>query len=155
MSLAKSFTEEQIATVQSWADEGDGLSEIQRKLGSEMDIKVTYMELRFLIDDLGVKLKEDKPEEPEEPASEEEETELVDELPSGDGAKVSISALQRPGALISGSVTFSGGEEADWWLDQMGQLGMNPKTEGFRPNQEQMMSFQQELKKAVEERGGI
>ena len=51
------------------------------------------------------------------------------------------------------NATFAGGEEAEWWLDQMGQLSMNPKSEGFRPNQEQMMSFQKELQKAVQDKG--
>lgn len=155
MSLAKSFTEEQIATVQTWADNGDGLSEIQRKLDSEMEVKVTYMELRFLMDDLGVKLQDPTPPKEVEPEADEPEEEAVaaEDLPTGNDAVVSISALQRPGALISGSVTFAGGAEAEWWLDQMGQLGMNPKTEGFRPNQEQMVAFQKELQKAVQNKG--
>jgi hypothetical protein len=156
MSLAKTFTEEQIATVQSWADDGDGLSEIQKKLLSEMEVRVTYMELRFLIDDIGVKLKEEPQEDTEEnkDIEDEPESDLLSEgeLPAGDGVKVTISALQRPGALISGNATFAGGE-AEWWLDQMGQLSMDPKTEGFRPNQQQMMSFQKELQKAVEKKG--
>ena len=159
MSLAKSFSDEQKATVQSWADAGDSLSDIQKKLASEMEVKVTYMELRFLIDDLGVKMKEDEPEE--EAADEPElvdadDSEFLgeeDELPTGDSVKVAISALQRPGALISGTATFAGGEEAEWWLDQMGQLGMSCKNKDFRPNQEQMMAFQQELQKAVQQQG--
>jgi hypothetical protein len=157
MSLAKEFTDEQIATVQSWADDGDGLSEIQKKLQNEMEVKVTYMELRFLIDDLGVKLKEEDPPESKEEDSSGDETKSEFSpdapLPGGNDVRVTISALQRPGALISGNATFAGGEEAEWWLDQMGQLGMNPKTDGFRPNQEQMVSFQKELQKAVEAKG--
>lgn len=160
MSLAKQFSEEQVATVQSWADDGDGLSDIQKKLSTEMDIKVTYMELRFLLDDLGVSLKETPkpdPEEEEEPAS---ESDLLSEsdsndVPTGDGVRISISSVQRPGALISGVATFAGGQQVEWWLDQMGQLGMNPKDEDFRPSQEQMMSFQRELQKTVQEKGGF
>lgn len=152
MSLSKSFTAEKIATVQSWADAGDGLSEIQRKLNSEMQVKVTYMELRFLIDDLGVKLKEETPE-PEEAADDEEEDVLDDSLPTGSEARVTISALQRPGALISGNATFAEGNTAEWWLDQNGQLGMTPKTVGFRPNPEQMRAFQKELQQLVQKRG--
>lgn len=158
MSLAKQFSEEQVATVQSWADDGDGLSDIQKKLSTEMDIKVTYMELRFLLDDLGVSLKETpKPDPEEEPAS---ESDLLSEsdsndVPTGDGVRISISSVQRPGALISGVATFAGGQQVEWWLDQMGQLGMNPKDEDFRPSQEQMMSFQRELQKTVQEKGGF
>ena len=46
--------------VSQWIEEGLKLSEIQDKLAAEEGIKLTYMEVRFLIDDLGVKLK-DKP----------------------------------------------------------------------------------------------
>lgn len=153
MSLAKSFTEEQIKTVQSWADLGDNLSEIQKKLASEMDVKVTYMELRFLLDDLRVKLKEDEVEETTEEDSEEDPPESPEAGPQGDEVQVTISALQRPGALISGSASFAGGETAEWWLDQTGQLGMKAQNESFRPNQEQMMAFQKELQQAVQSKG--
>lgn len=160
MSSAKSLSDEQIAMIQSWADSGDGLSEIQKKLDSEMNVKVTYLELRFLIDDLGVKLPEIEPEVEDsgEDSGEEEAEPLDDDVEtaaSGDDAVVSISALQRPGALISGTVSFAGGETAEWWLDQMGQLGMNPKNEDFRPNEKQMMSFQKELQRVVQEKGGL
>lgn len=153
MSLSKSFTAEKIATVQSWADAGDGLSEIQRKLNSEMQVKVTYMELRFLIDDLGVKLKEEIPEPEKAVDDEENEDDLDETVPTGNEAVVSISALQRPGALLSGTVTFAEGNNAEWWLDQNGQLGMSPKTPDFRPNPEQMRAFQKELQKLVQKRG--
>lgn len=160
MSLAKDFSDEQIAMIQSWADEGDGLSEIQKKLDSEMEVKVTYLELRFLIDDLGVKIPEIQPEveDEDETVSEDDDTdseEEVEKVASGDDAVVSISALQRPGALISGTVAFAGGESAEWWLDQMGQLGMNPKNEDFRPSEAQMISFQKELQRTVQEKGGL
>ena len=160
MSLAKEFSEEQVATVQSWTDEGAGLSDIQKKLSAEMDIKVTYMELRFLLDDLGVNLKETPEPDPEEEAAPSRESDLLSgdgstDVPTGDGVRVSLASVQRPGALISGVATFAGGQQVEWWLDQMGQLGLNPKDEDFRPSQEQMMSFQRELQKTVQEKGGL
>lgn len=160
MSLAKEFSEEQKATVQSWADDGAGLSDIQKRLSNEMDIRVTYMELRFLLDDLGVSLKETPTPEPWEEKAPSPESELLsgadgNDVPTGDGVRISISSVQRPGALISGVATFAGGQQVEWWLDQMGQLGMNPKDEDFRPSQEQMMSFQRELQKTVQEKGGF
>ena len=163
MSLAKSLSEEQISKIQSWADRGDGLSEIQKNLAEDMEIKVTYLELRFLLDDLGVKLKEDEPE-PESSAADTDDGDVDgaepeeaggEKIPTGDEVVVSLSALQRPGAILSGTATFSGGEVADWWLDQLGQLGMNPKNESFRPNKAQTMAFQKELQRVVREQGGI
>lgn len=174
MSIAKSLSEEQITQIQSWADDGDGLSEIQNKLGSEMDIRVTYMEMRFLIDDIGVQLQSDPEPEPEEPEEEQQEEpvpevpeqiapeptdELSEPAPEGTPAEeavevsVTVDQVQRPGTMISGIVSFGGDNTAEWSLDQMGQLGMKPKNEGFRPTEAQVMAFQQELQKVVQKSG--
>jgi len=161
MSLAKSLTEEQIATIQSWADGGDGLSEIQSKLGSELEAKVTYLETRFLLEDIGVELKKEPEPEPE-PETEEEvgqddsaDSEALPESGDASGGELSltIDKLQRPGAIISGKVTFAGSESATWWLDQMGQLGFEPENEAFSPTPEQMMAFQRELQAKIQQSG--
>ncbi len=157
MSLAKSLSSEQIATIQSWADEGDGLSEIQSKLGSEFDAKVTYLETRFLLEDLGVELKKDPVPEPEPEVEEEEAAEPGEngessEL-SGDEVSVTVDKLVRPEAIISGTVAFAGGHSSAWWLDQAGQLGMDPKDESFNPSPEQMMAFQRELQEKIQQSG--
>ncbi len=156
MSLAKSFSEEQIARLQAWADEGDNLSGIQKKLATDMGVKVTYLELRFLIDDLGIKLKEEeKPEPPKEDEDAGGQPDADGGSPTGDGVVVEISALQRPGSMINGTAKFAGGEQMEWWVDQMGQLGIDPKNPGFRPTAEQMRSFQMELQRAVRGSGGL
>jgi hypothetical protein len=145
--------------VSGWIEEGLKLSEIQDKLNSELGLRMTYMEVRFLIDDLGVKLK-DKPQEqpPEPPASKP----LSATPPGAPGptplsdseadsaqppSKVSVTVDQvtRPGALVSGKVTFSDGKGAEWYLDQMGRLGLAPKEQGYKPTQEDLMDFQMEL----------
>jgi hypothetical protein len=43
MSNPNSLSDEQIATIRSWADNGDQLSDIQKRLGDELEIKVTYL----------------------------------------------------------------------------------------------------------------
>mgnify|MGYP001627948003 CR=1 FL=1 len=167
MSVVKSLSEEQVAQIQGWADEGAGLSEIQRRLDSEMDVKVTYMEVRFLIDDLKIQLKPDEPETPEVEAEEEESVDTAaeaeadsedvadgePELLGGGKVSVTISELQRPGALVSGRVTFANGKGADWWMDQMGRLGMNADDADYRPTESDMMGFQQELQRVAKEKG--
>ena len=166
MSIAKSISEEQKALIQSWADEGLGLPEVQRRLADEMEIKVTYMETRFLIDDLGIKLPEvekpEPPEEPEEPeaAADSEDTAeaaLADDEkkePADSGSvSVTISELVRPGAMVSGTVTFAGGEAADWWMDQMGRLGMDARNREFRPSESDLMAFQKELQEVARKKG--
>ena len=56
-------------TVRQWIEEGLKVADIQVKLAEEFDITMTYMEVRFLVDDLGVIPKDPEPEvEKEEPA---------------------------------------------------------------------------------------
>lgn len=162
MSTAKSLTDEQVATIRSWAEDGANLSDIQKRLGEELEVRVTYLETRFLLEDLKIELLPDPVEEPEEPEAEESaegdgadsdagEEEAVE---PGDGSvTVTVDKVQRPGAIISGRVDFGGGNTAAWWLDQMGRLGMDSDNPEFRPSEEQAMAFQQELQKAIQESG--
>src|ERR1044072_791889 len=53
--------------VSEWIEQGLKLSEIQTKLGSELGLKLTYMDVRFLIDDLKLKPKDAEP--PKAPAT--------------------------------------------------------------------------------------
>lgn len=79
-----------------------------------------------------------------------------DEAPAdaGDGKEaklrgkttVTLSRIQRPGFMASGSVTFGSGASGEWVLDQMGRLGFE-KMEG-KPDQQDIQEFQMELRKA-------
>ena len=174
MSTAKSLSEDQIATIQQWAEASTELSEIQKLLSSELGVRLTYLETRFLLDDLGIEIaKEPEPEpelepetepEPEvketsEPAGEEGPGDPEADFPAGPDlggdatATVTIDTVQRPGAIVSGRVTFDGGEAAAWWLDQMGRLGMDADKPGFKPSESQLMEFQRELQTAIQEKG--
>src|SRR4051812_27339563 len=50
--------------VSEWIEEGLKLSEIQQKLGKELGVTMTYMEVRFLIDDLKLRPKDPAPVAP-------------------------------------------------------------------------------------------
>src|SRR5438309_8931155 len=50
--------EAQRQKVAGWLEEGLKLSEIQKRLASEFGLSMTYMEMRFLLDDLKLKPKE-------------------------------------------------------------------------------------------------
>ena len=63
--------ENQKKTVVGWVEEGLDLSAIQSRLESEMDVRMTYMDVRFLVGDLELTPKDEEPE-PEETESEEE-----------------------------------------------------------------------------------
>ena len=187
--MSSSLTDEQSAAVRQWAEDGADLAAIQQRLDEEFEVRLSFMDTRFLIADMGVELAEEAEPEPEpetdaEPealasatqADETVEAEVFDDpaenieqaaesagadehSPEDDGeaesasATVTISEVQRPGVMISGTVTFDGGGRAEWHLDQMGQLGMKPETEEFRPSPAQMRAFQLELQKAAQQKG--
>jgi hypothetical protein len=108
-------------------------------------IRVTYMDTRFLILDLGITLKTEVKEEPkkEEPALAEDGA-----LP-GEGVVVSRDEIVIPGMLYSGKVIFSDGEKALWYVDESGRLGLDSDTAGYRPSQEDIMAFQTQLKQML------
>lgn len=163
--------EPQKRQVAAWMDQGLKLSEIQARLASELGISLTYMEVRFLVDDLKLTPKDPEPpktavlpaapgkESPpgSEPADEEtEEEELLDEAdaaPGGGKVSVAVDTLARPGALVSGSVTFSDGNTATWQLDQYGRLGVAPQKQGYKPSPADVQSFQLALQRELQKMG--
>ena len=146
------LTAEQKQAVTGWVEEGSGLAEIQRRLDSEFGISLTYMDLRFLVLDLGLAV-HDKPDPT--PAAPETGDTAPPAAPTdlGGGVSVEISRLTQPGALVSGTVTFSDGNTAAWSLDQFGRLGLNPTQSGYKPSPEDLRQFQEELKNQIEKRG--
>lgn len=161
------LTQEQKAAVSEWTSAGDSLSIIQEKIATEFGAKLTYMETRFLVEDLELDLQDaDEPQEdaekPVEPATEPEEAsaEPVDledagfDSEAGSGrVSVEVDKLARPGAVVSGSVTFSDGKSAGWMLDQMGQLRLIPTEEGYQPSQEDIQAFQTSLEAELRKQG--
>ncbi|MEM0965180.1 MAG: hypothetical protein AAGJ81_03375 [Verrucomicrobiota bacterium] len=150
--------------VSQWAANGDSLSAIQEKLSSEFGVKMTYMEVRFLVEDLNVELTDDESTDPKEDGetepSAEESAETVELEDAGfDGAagsgrvSVSVDKITRPGAVVSGSVTFSDAKSAQWMLDQMGQLRLVPSEEGYQPSEEDIQAFQASLQSELQKQG--
>lgn len=163
------LNDEQKQQVAAWVGQGLGLAEVQRRLESEFGLRPTFMEVRFLVDDLDLNLADPTPAEPAKPAEPEAaaanhdapepaDAELEEDgftpPPGGGSARVEIDPVQRPGALVSGSVTFSDGETMGWQLDQMGRLGLLPGvTEGYRPSEADIAAFQVELQSALQRQG--
>lgn len=162
--------ENQKQRVTQWIDEGVKLSEIQNLLTTEFGIKLTYMEVRFLVDDLNLTPKDPEPPQTEEPPKPDPEpTPLDPSMPAPapapgvgtpgqpetekKGVSVSVDKLTKPGSLVSGNVTFSDGNMADWYLDQAGRLGLAPKTEGYRPSAADVQEFQVALEREISRAG--
>ncbi|HTZ21826.1 MAG TPA: hypothetical protein VMC06_13165 [Opitutaceae bacterium] len=55
------LTPEQKQAVTSWVAAGDNLSTVQQKLREQFQLSMTYMDVRFLVDDLNLELKDPKP----------------------------------------------------------------------------------------------
>ena len=55
------LTPEQKKTVSEWVAAGDNLSAIQKKLSEQFKVSMTYMDVRFLVDDLNLALKDPAP----------------------------------------------------------------------------------------------
>lgn len=56
-----SLTPEQKQAVSSWVAAGDNLSAIQKKLSEQFKVAMTYRDVRFLVDDLNLELKDPAP----------------------------------------------------------------------------------------------
>jgi len=151
--------------VSQWISEGAKLSEVQNRLASEFGIKLTYMEARFLVDDLKLTPKDPEPPKVVEPpvAAKPAPAAAVpnpalpgDEAPlpaAGGKVSVIVDQITRPGAIISGKVNFSDGQVADWYLDQTGRLGVVPKQTGYKPSAADVQEFQIALQQEVAKLG--
>jgi hypothetical protein len=153
--MKMNLTEEQRQRVTAWILEGAKLSEIQTRLQSEFGIKLTYMETRFLVDDLKLTPKDPEPPKvPETKIADEKKSPLKKEsTPAPGGVSVSVDQIARPGAVVSGKVTFSDGQKADWYLDQTGRLGVVPAQQGYKPSQPDVQEFQTALQSELARMG--
>lgn len=145
MFSASKLTPDQVATLKERAAQGASMSDLQRVLKDEFGISITYMDTRFVVLDLGIELIE-------EPKVEEKKEDKPAPVPTGT-VEVTMDTLALPGALVSGKVTFSDGETAIWMLDQNGRPGLDPDTPGYRPNQEDVMEFQVQLRALIQKSG--
>jgi len=183
---------EQKQAVAAWIAGGDSLSVVQRKLSEQFQIAMTYMDVRFLVDDLNLEIRDplppqDKKTEEQTPAaaekkgfldkmkekvglgsSEEESEELEeaedeelppdsDELPADGlvGVTLTVDKINLiPGALASGTVTFSDGVTGKWIVDQYGRPGFTEiSKQGYRPTAADAQDFMQQLSATLQNQG--
>ncbi len=200
------LTPEQKQAVSSWVAAGDNLSTVQKKLSEHFKLSLTYMDVRFLVDDLGLELKNAAPKAdaadvskangggvpsprspqppaekkglmdklkekvglggdgeqvgrgvPAEPSEDEElpEDDFADEAaaPGASSLKVEVDRIVRPGAVVSGDVTFSDGVSGKWAMDQYGRLMLDTGKEGYKPSPADVQAFQRELSQQLQRQG--
>jgi hypothetical protein len=151
----------QKSKVSEWIAAGCKLAEIQTRLFSELGLQLTYMEVRFLVDDLKLVPKDPEPVKPVTPPVPSgpaggplTKGEPVPEAAVGaGGVAVAVDQVTRPGAMISGTVTFSDGGLAEWYLDQTGRLGVVPKVQGYKPSAADVQEFQLALQNELAKLG--
>ncbi len=160
--------------VSEWVAAGDNLYAVQKKLADQLKISMTYMDVRFLVDDLNLQLKDPAPKAdasdvskgpPAKPAAEKKgviETadeklglpagEPEDELPPPTGVQVTVDKVNlNPNAMASGTVAFSGGVTAKWIVDLQGRPGIVEVSQpGYRPSPAEAQAFMQELSLALQ-----
>lgn len=151
------LTDEQKNAIAGWVKKGLGLSDIQRKLREELSITMTFMETRFLVDDLNLDLVEKAPPPPPlEDATPLDETDALagaDTPPPLGGVSVELDRITQPGTVVSGSVVFSDGKSSTWALDQAGRLMLAALQEGYQPSPKDLEVFQKELSAQLEKQG--
>jgi len=182
---------EQQQAVAAWVAAGDNLSVVQKKLIEQFKLSLTYMQVRFIVDDLELKLKDPvakadsnlgaagpgqaPPQPPRgerkgflekakeklglatdeaapEPGIEPEEDAFPD---AAGGVSVSVDKVTLlPGALASGTVTFSDGVTGKWIVDNQGRPGLTEISKpGYRPAPADAQDFMQQLGMALQKRG--
>ena len=157
--------EAQRQRITAWVLQGAKLSEIQSRLAEEFGQRLTYMEVRFLVDDLKLTLKDPEPPKPAaivnpqpaatpiKPVDTKKSSPAAEPSSATGKVSVSVDQLTKPGAIISGKVTFSDNQQADWYLDQTGRLGVVPKQQGYKPSAADVQQFQMALEKEVSRMG--
>src|SRR5262245_9896172 len=145
------LSEEQRKQVAAWIADGLKLSEIQNRLAAEFGVRLTYMDVRLLMDDLKLTPKDVElpktavplaapPASPAPPArvskpatpSAPEPAALREEAAPAGTVSLSVDQIARPGAVVSGKVTFTDGNKADWYFDRTGRLGLVPQQPDYR-----------------------
>ncbi|MBK71914.1 MAG: hypothetical protein CMO76_00570 [Verrucomicrobiales bacterium] len=150
MVSVSDLSSEQVEMVKEWVAEGAQMADLQKRLKDDFGFNVTYMDTRFLSLDLALNFQVDEeesegPNDIENPEAH-EEVDLEPLVQDGETVTVTLDQVARPGAMVSGTVTFSDGMKALWLIDEMGRPSIDPDQPGYQPSEADLVSFQAELK---------
>ncbi len=142
---------EQIRFIRTWAEEGLDLNTIQKRLHEDLNIKLTFMDTRFLLQDLDIHIKQPEPEP---------EAKQPDEFPGTMPApasllgktQVTVDEITPPHALMSGKVLFKSGAQGSWDIDRTGRINWDA-TIG-EPTADDLREFETELQSVIRSRMG-
>lgn len=157
--------EQQIAAFMSEElAKGTSLSQLHGMVNEKFQTHLTYMEIRIIASELQVDWNANDPKAiaaAKEKAKKEEEARAAEveaamaaengEAPAGEApgkCVVTVNKVNPPGILASGTVTFSSGSTADWYVDQTGRPGIG-NLKGEQPTQQEAEEFMVELQKVL------
>lgn len=157
--------EQQIAAFMSEElAKGTSLSQLHGMVNEKFQTHLTYMEIRIIASELQVDWNANDPKaiaaakakakkEEEARAAEAEAAMAAEngEAPAGEApgkCVVTVNKVNPPGILASGTVTFSSGSTADWYVDQTGRPGIG-NLKGEQPTQQEAEEFMVELQKVL------
>ena len=150
MVSVSDLSSEQVEMVKEWVAEGAQMADLQKRLKDDFGFNVTYMDTRFLSLDLALNFQVDEeesegPNDIENPEAQ-EEVDLEPLVQDKETVTVTLDQVARPGAMVSGTVTFSDGMKALWLIDEMGRPSIDPDQPGYQPSEADLVTFQAELK---------
>lgn len=150
MVSVSDLSSEQVEMVKKWVAEGAQMADLQKRLKDDFGFNVTYIDTRFLSLDLALNFQVDEeesegPNDIENPEAQ-EEVDLGPLVQDEEAVTVTLDQVARPGAMVSGTVTFSDGMKALWLIDEMGRPSIDPDQPGYQPSEADLVSFQAELK---------
>ncbi|MGA2542674.1 MAG: hypothetical protein ABSG78_14090 [Verrucomicrobiota bacterium] len=139
--------------VAAWIEEGLKIADIQKRMEAQWGSRQTYLQVRLLVDDLKLTPKDPTPPPPPpQTAAKTADNPPPPNLPAGK-VRITLDQITRAGAMISGKVKFSDDKSADWYLDQMGRLGLAPAEKGYKPSPADLQDFQIALQAELERMG--
>jgi hypothetical protein len=169
------LTPEQKKSVSEWVAAGDNLYTVQKKLSDQFKVSMTYMDVRFLVDDLNLELKDPVPKAdasdvskgaPPKAAAEKkgfiekakeklglaDDEEAAPEEAAAGGVRVTVDKVSlHPNAMASGTVSFPDGVTGRWIVDLQGRPGITEVSKpGYRPTPADAQAFMQELSMALQ-----
>lgn len=157
------FKDSQKQSIAEWVAEGLKLGDVQSRINKEFETALTYMDVRFLIDDLNLELKDqpkpvdndlrNAPPPPLDPQKEEPQANDLEGSTAEGLVSIALHKVYQPGSIVSGDVVFSDNEKAVWSLDQLGRLSLKAGTAGYQPNEDDLLEFQQKLSSLLQSQG--
>jgi hypothetical protein len=168
------LTPEQKTSVAEWIAAGDNLYAVQKKLADQFKVSMTYMDVRFLVDDLNLQLKDPAPKadasdvskgDQAKPAAEKKgfidkakeklglgKDEEDEPAAPPSGVRVAVDKVSlNPNAMASGTMVFPDGVTGRWIVDLQGRPGIVEVSKpGYRPSPADAQAFMQELSLALQ-----